>query len=1029
LYWRTGAYVRARPLIEKALQTVRQTLGEEHSVYGTSLNNLALLDQTLGDYARAERLFRQALRIKKQTVGENDPGYVNALGNLAELYRVTGAYARALPLQEKALQILKRAGGEDSPSYALTLNNLALLYRAMGDHARAEKFLAQALQIQKRIVGEGHSLYATTLNNLASLYKAMGAYARALPLYEQALRIRKKALGERHAHYAASLHHLATLYEATGASARALPLYEQALAIKKQALGENHPDYAGVLVNLGGLYRTMGDYARAEPLLEQALRISKQTLGEDHPDHAINLNNLALLYQDRGDSARALRLYDQALQTWKRTLGEQHPTYAAGLTNLAVIYWDRGEYAKALPLCEQALRIKQRTLGEDHPDYAVSLNNLAQLYRAQGDRAKAQAAFVRALRIKQRVLGEDHPSCAVGLDNLALLYASGQRWPEAWKATLQAERIFRRHVSRVLPALAEPDQLTFLRYWHRGSLYSALSLGLLRPSDETAVTLSAGSLINGKAVAQQALASRVLLARDHPDPASARLIEELLAVRKHLANLTFQGPPAGQVVAYRQDLARLGGREQDLATQLGRVQSSALLADPWVELDQLRRALPDRGVLIDLARFPVLDFRANKGKGQWQPARYGAWVVPPRGRGSVRLIDLGPAAPIDRAVQAVRRDLAAAPARMRQAGEPDAERALGRPLHTLAGLILRPLWPHIAGSERWLLSPDGALWLVPWAALPLPDGSYAVEKHTVSYLVSGRDLAQKPARAQRGSAAVVLADPDYDLGPTQAQRLRTTPGPALLLRGRTAAGPLPRFRRLPGTAVEARAITPALQRYAGESPRLYTGKEALEGVVKALRRPRVLVLSTHGFFLDDQVDAVLPLSAEASRGLKLMHSWRPRPRGEKVQVLENALLRCGLALAGANQRNQATADSEDGILTGLEIAGCDLRGTELVVLSACETGLGKVNVGEGVAGLRQAFQLAGAEAVLATLWQIPDRETARLMSRFFRELAGGRGKAEALRRAQLEVIRQRRARGKAAHPFYWAAFALTGQWQ
>jgi CHAT domain-containing protein len=207
---------------------------------------------------------------------------------------------------------------------------------------------------------------------------------------------------------------------------------------------------------------------------------------------------------------------------------------------------------------------------------------------------------------------------------------------------------------------------------------------------------------------------------------------------------------------------------------------------------------------------------------------------------------------------------------------------------------------------------------------------------------------------------------------------------------------------------------------------LVTGSEASESRLKAARGPSVVVLSTHGFFLADQSESPSLVA------LLLGGSGRTAPAEPKGDPLENPLTRCGLVLAGCNavvaeDVFDATTALDDGILTGLEIVGCDLRGTGMVVLSACQTGLGDVRNGEGVAGLRQAFRLAGAKTVVATLWSIPDGDTADLITGLFTSLADGMDAARALRAAQVRAIKERREKYDAAHPHSWAAFTVTGR--
>jgi CHAT domain-containing protein len=217
-----------------------------------------------------------------------------------------------------------------------------------------------------------------------------------------------------------------------------------------------------------------------------------------------------------------------------------------------------------------------------------------------------------------------------------------------------------------------------------------------------------------------------------------------------------------------------------------------------------------------------------------------------------------------------------------------------------------------------------------------------------------------------------------------------------------------RFARLPGTLVEGYAI----QRLIPEAKLLRQG-EATEAALKAVRGPEILHLATHGFFIEDQA---FPLG---ETGRDLMVTGAPALGG---RLLENPLLRSGLVLAGANR---LTSGGEDGIVTALEASGLDLSGTDLVVLSACETGFGAVRTGEGVYGLRRAFVMAGARTLIMSLWKVDDTATAELMSTFHRRLTEGQGKAEALRQAQLEIRRVHTWR----HPFFWASFVSQGDWR
>ena len=328
---------------------------------------------------------------------------------------------------------------------------------------------------------------------------------------------------------------------------------------------------------------------------------------------------------------------------------------------------------------------------------------------------------------------------------------------------------------------------------------------------------------------------------------------------------------------------------------------------------------------------------------------------------------------------------------------------------------MAPLQGSLQGVERIIISPDGALNLIPFAALVDEHDAYLVEHVTISYVTSGRDLTRfrefgsNPSRDV--TPPIIVANPSFN-------GLRVAPRVVVSATSATTRAfdarvlePTRHFDALPGTAQEAAALVRLLP-----GARLYAGAEATEALLKTLRGPSILHIATHGFFLRPRS---APRTIASAQG-----GSRPSPSAGAVIEREDALVLSGLALAGANRRS--SGDGEDGLLTALEVAGLDLWGTRMVVLSACESGLGDARGGEGVYGLRRALVLAGSESQVMSLWKVSDIATRNLMIDFYGRLRSGEGRADALRNVQLAMLHGKRTY---IHPFYWASFIQSGDWR
>jgi len=864
----------------------------------------------------------------------------------------------------------------------------------------------------------------------------MDNYTGARPLFERALAIREKNFGPEHPEVAESLNNLAVLLEEKiGDYTGARPLYERALAICEKTLGPEHPDVARSLNNLAILLLNMGDYAGARPLYERALAIHEKAFGPEHPDVAMSLNNLAVLLKDTGDYAKTKPLLERALAIKEKALSPDHPDLAYTLNKLALLSQNMGDYAGSRRLHERALAIRKKALGPDNPWVAESLNNLANLLRDTGDYAGAGPLYERAIAIREKALGHEHPDVAQSLNDFAMLLSESGDAVGALEAALRAERIGKDHLSLTARGLAEREALRYAAVRATG-LDLALSLiaevGNEFPEARRQVW---DALIRSRALILDEMAGR------HRTVAEAaqitRLAQALTSAYQRLANLTVRGPGNDPPEQYRKLLDEARQEKEQAERALAKKSTSFQQEQTrnQIAFAEVAASLASGDALVAFAHYNHYEAASRK---PISPIPSYLVLVQRGGEREPTLVPLGTAKEIEALV--ARWSEEAAKGVMISGRSPKQTGAAYRKAgETLRRKIWDPVATHLQKATRVFIVPDGALNLVNLAALPVGQSDYLMETGPlIHYLSAERDLVPSETPAIKGEGLLALGDPAFDETTLFAaldskSRKSAASGEAVAMasryRGeRSNCGDFQsmRFEPLPASEHEVKEIVSLWTRGSGTATVIdLTGAAASEAAFKEQASgKRVLHLATHGFFLAGRCPSALA-SARGVGGVKAVAQDEPPP-----VTGDNPLLLSGLALAGANHRALAKPEEDDGILTAEEIAAMNLSGVEWAVLSACETGVGKVEAGEGVFGLRRAFQMAGAGTLIMSLWSVED-ESAR---QWMRALYEGRlvkklSTAESVRAASLEVLRIRRQKSQSTHPFFWAAFVAAGDWR
>lgn len=815
----------------------------------------------------------------------------------------------------------------------------------------------------------------------------------AIPLLEKALTLSEANKSDDYVLLTLNL--LTMPYTAKRDPAKVEALHRRMLALREKTSGPDSPFTAMELNNFADFYRQTGQYDRAEPLFRRAIDIYEKAGGPARLGGTVAMNNLALLHVSKGDSARAEELLRRALDIQKASAGPDNPVVANTIANLAIIAHHRGDLPAAEELDRSACAALEKAFTAEHYATAQCFLNLGAVLQSKADYPAARALFEKALGVRQRVLGPSHPRVADSLNVLAQLKEAMGEPAQAVADLDAAAEIADRDMELVLAVGSERQKKEFLaRYTVQTEGILSLQMGAAK-ADPAALRLAVRTVLRRKGRVLDALSQATAALRSRMSPADRQILDELNAARAKLAGLVLNGPsaPGGDrqslMEQARQDVERLEG---EVARRSSAYRVRALAAS----IEGVQAAIPEGAALVEIARYRPFNVKWRARDEAWRAPRYAAYVM--RRAGDPEAIDLGDAAAIDGAIGKLRRALA----------DPES-RDVKRLAEDVDARVLRPILAKMqAASTRpsmLFVSPDGTLNLIPFGALVDEAGHYRIETIAFTYLTAGRDLLRMQVEAPPRGKPLVVANPNFGTeAPTGVDGRASAPSIRML------------FPPLPATAAEGVALGKTL-----EGAALVTGAQATEEVLKNAQGPEVLHVATHGFFLANPMSIAGNTRALELEMANVAAGAGGAPKGPSLP-LDQPLLLSGIALAGANHRGDG---KEDGVVTALEASGLDLWGTRLVVLSACETGLGGLEGGEGVYGLRRALVIAGAESLVMSLWKVDDEATRDLMIAYYRKLARGGGRTGALREAQLELL----ATAPRSHPYFWASFIPSGDFR
>lgn len=968
-----------------------------------SLNNQAFTYYQKGKYKSALELYDKALAQAKTEFGDQSKEYAQTLHAIGMVYSEGGKYEKSVTFYLQSLVLKEKIYGKENTSYATTLNNLGTVYIYMGNYFEAEKALIESASTRKILLGTTSPDYSTSLNNLAYLYQMMNRFEESETLYLESLQITEKVEGVKNEHYARGLNNLGYLYQEMGRHDESERFYLKSLDLKIELFGPNHPHCAETKSNLAVLYLELGLYKRAISYLLEAKDIFFKVLGNTDPTYATIINNLATAYKNISNFEDAENYYKESIEINRLTVGEKSPYYAMGLGNLGIVYSQTKRYDQAIEMYKKCADILGATVGKSNPRYAESLANLAGAYHKSGMLKEADTNYRLALSIREKLFDPMHPNIASIKNNMAMLYWDMNDLESAKKYFRDALKIISYQIENQSQFLSESEMSLFMadNSFYGKTFYSFCNNFYLQDPQLIMDMNNYYHTVNG-----------ILLKNANQLKYDISMTSDSVVLDKFIqwqAIKTSINKQMGLPEKYRNGYLNQWELEaSNLEKELLRTSSSFKNSfDAQKQGTQKPYAvLKENEILVEFISFPNI-----QGMRDTDSILYGAMITK-HNDSLPKFVSLFEESNLEGLLLGdTLRTFANLLYTDAQVRNVENEISYGDSLYKL---VWKPLEAHLKNVSKIYFIPSGVLHKISHDAIPVNDTEILSDVYQLERISSGEQITNDSKQLFNPDKIALFGGIRYDLDTISLKANYKNDKKKLndimtasrgsnddtLSRGGA-------WSYLPGAKAEVDQIGTLLKKV-NIKYSIFTDFKGSEESVKQLdgeNSPSVLHFSTHGFFF--------PLGTSKTN---LNGDENPFANAK------NPLFRSGLIFAGANyawKGNTPIENSEDGILTAFEVSNLFLPNTNLVVMSACETGLGDIKRSEGVYGLQRAFKMAGVDYIIMTLWEVLDKETSDFMTVFYQNVLSKRSIPDAFKLTQDTMKAKYRE-----EPYKWAGFVL-----